>query len=392
MTSPVEVFTTGVEAVVVRTLVELACAVVRREGLTPGVDYHHPCWLLRRLAQTIPATMAAPQLTALLQALATLARVGPAWREAFDVAWLSRALSLALSRNPPAWRGWTRGLASAAAAAAYTPPLQLSPQQITHLLGEEDSFFSAVTAGDPMIGGQLDLEKHGALLRPTIAFQWPPHPQPPPPPPHPQPASAVPSTRVGDWPQWPFHDKERWPARPEKAHFGFVAQVNLALVKGCALANATGILPRDGMLYFFVQKGSLQMNLENMHDANDVASFVLQPVQCCVVCYDGSSGDEWPLSSIHVDASTAFWAEMPYLGLPARAYTSTVPASDMLLSAPPFAAHQMFNFLATAREVEDDYLNHASEAGPDRRAPLMLGHCAPPPWMAGARGDSDAAR
>jgi len=116
MTSPVESSTAGVEAVVVRTLVELACAVVRREGLTPGVDYYHPS----------PATLAAPQLTALLQALATLARVGPAWREAFDVPWLSRALSLALSRDPPAWRGWTLGLASAAAV-AYSLPLKLSP-------------------------------------------------------------------------------------------------------------------------------------------------------------------------------------------------------------------------------------------------------------------------
>ena len=186
----------GVEAVVVRTLVELACAVVRRGGMTPGEDYCHPP----------PATLAAPQLTALLQALATLARVGPAWRDAFDVAWLSRALVHALSRDPPAWRGWTRGLTSAA---ADSPPLSLTPQQISHLLGEGDSFFSAATAGagDTLMSGPpLDLAEHGGMLRPTIVFQWPLDLRPDPwhvvwPPP-PQPASAVPPTRVGHWPQW----------------------------------------------------------------------------------------------------------------------------------------------------------------------------------------------
>jgi len=34
--------------------------------------------------------------------------------------------------------------------------------------------------------------------------------------------------------------------------------------------------------------------------------------------------------------------------------------------------------------AENEYLKYASKAGPDRRAPLMLGHCAPPPWMVGA--------
>jgi hypothetical protein len=321
--------------------------------------------------------------------------VGPAWREAFDIAWLSRALSLALSRDPPAWRGWTRGLASAAAeAAAYSPPgIKLSPQQITHLLAEEDSFFTAATAGDTLRGGpELDLVQLGALLRPTIAFQWPPQPHPPPS--HPQPAPAVPSTRVGDWPQWPFHDKERCPAPPDQAHFGFVAQVKLALVKECTLANATGILPRDGMLYFFVQKGSLHSNPEN-HDVNDLASFLLQPVQCCVVHYAGSSGDEWPLTSIHAVDARKFFS-----GVPLRAYTSTALASDVSLTAPPFAAHQIFmspsgddgsdagSGYCSEMEgmAEDDYLKYASEAGPDRRAPLMLGHRVPPPWMAGARG------
>ena len=188
----------GVEAVVMRTLVELVCAVVRREGLTPGEDYDHPS----------PATLAAPQLTALLQALATLARVGPAWREAFDVAWLTRALVHALSRDPPAWRGWTRGLASAAVT-EDSPPLKLAPQQITHLLGEEDSLFSAVTAGAGdtfMSGPPLDMAEHGVMLRPTIAFQWPLDPRPDPwhvvVPPPPQSASAVPPARVGYWPQW----------------------------------------------------------------------------------------------------------------------------------------------------------------------------------------------
>ena len=77
-----------------------------------------------------------------------------------------------------------------------------------------------------------------------------------------------------------------------------------------------------------------------------------------------------------------------------------MPASDVSLTAPPFAAHQMFmcpsdggasdagSGYCSEMEgmAEDDYLKYSSEAGPDRRAPLMLGHCAPPPWMADARG------
>jgi hypothetical protein len=117
-----------------------------------------------------------------------------------------------------------------------------------------------------------------------------------------------------------------------------VAQVNLALVKGCALANATGILPRDGMLYFFVEKGSLQMKPEEyMPDANDLANFFLQLVQCCVVHYDGSSSDEWPLSSVHVDARKAFrrrchtWA-YPAKALPGLTQSGRTPAQCQRLT------------------------------------------------------------
>ena len=78
-----------------------------------------------------------------------------------------------------------------------------------------------------------------------------------------------------------------------------MAQVNLALVKGCALANATGILLRDGMLYFFVQKGSLQMNPENAPGAH-YSSFFLQAVPCCVVHYAGSSG--WAVQVTRIKA------------------------------------------------------------------------------------------
>jgi len=310
MASPVEHSAPGLEAVVVRTLMECACAVVRREGLTraPAGDYYDPS-----------AILAAPQLTALLRALATLARVGPAWREAFDIAWLSRSLSRALSRDPPAWRGWTRGLATAP---ADSPSLELSltPQQITQLLREEDSFFSAATEGDVypvpgyrLVGPTLDLAEHSAFLRPTIAFQsrptrvpiafqWPPDPDTELG--EAQLSFAVPSTRVGGRPQWPFHDTERCPAPPDKAQYGFVAQVNLALAKGCALANAAGLPPRDGMLYFFLQKGSLR---RSHIDPGNYCSVYLRPEQCCVVHDAGSSSDEWPPPS--AAASDAFAKE-----------------------------------------------------------------------------------
>ena len=198
-----------------------------------------------------------------------------------------------------------------------------------------------------------------------------------------------------------------------------MAQVNLALIKGCALSNTTGLLPRDGMLYFFVQKGSLQ-NPIAPYDVNEedplnnyalenatFDSLLMQPVQCCVVYYAGSSADDWPLASVYAaDTRQAFTTEPAFSS---RAYASTAPASDVSLTAPPFAAHQMLTSLSggggrsdtgsgnrycseTEKAAEDDYRRYSSEAGPDRRAPLMLGHCAPPLWMAGARVGYDGSR
>jgi hypothetical protein len=147
------------------------------------------------------------------------------------------------------------------------------------------------------------------------------------------------------------------------------------------------------------------------------------------------SGNEWPLSNLSAADRLATFTPEPADGL--CTYASTALASDMSLTAPPFAAHQMFVSCCngggggggdggsgggvsggsgpsaagggdgggggsggsggsggggsdtggygseTHRWAEDEYLDYSSQAVPDRRAPFRLGHCTPPLWMAG---------
>jgi hypothetical protein len=371
-----DVLEVGLQQTLPLFLLAEAGSVARREDMIPGRAYHDEdggsLASIRDFYADTPSFLhGTGRFSALMKPLlGRLACVSRSWRAA-----ISSALLRELSHNPPAWRCWTRGLASAAAEAAVdSPALMITRQQVGEWLRLEDAFFLEVTNCDSADGmSGFTVEQHGALLFPTIAFQPPPQTG----------VSGeggsstaikaiLPPTKIGGYPDWPFHDREGCPTPPDKTQLRFVAQVNLAHIKGCALANATGLLPRNGMLYFFLQPDYIGTDDATI---GYNSSQMLKSVRCSVIHILAST------AAALTAAVSAHSLEQTF-GIPQPVtYSSTKPAYDSL-TPPPML------YPGVHRDESNDYQSYASRAGPDRAAPLMLGHCAPPLWMAGSHKDT----
>ena len=244
----------------VRCLVENACAAARRETqslfLVKGGDHRRLYDFVRRHS---PAECHfSPALCCALQTLGKLACVGRSWRDAVRADSVDVALTRAITRDPPAWRGWTEGLSSEEAAANDTSSFNLTSSQVLTLLKQEDAFLAACR-GAGMWEADVTLETHGKLLRPAVVFPTMTadqeravaralfHPEEQGYGGYTTTTTRVPHTRIGGYPDWPFHDETSCPKPPPKTPLVFVAQVNLSHAAGL-LPDGNGLLPEDGML------------------------------------------------------------------------------------------------------------------------------------------------
>jgi hypothetical protein len=303
----------AIPLLLVRCLVENACAAARRETTSLTFLGGDRSRLYNYAYRDSPAECEfSPVLALTLKTLGKLACVGRSWRDAVRADSVDVVLTRAISRDPPAWRGWTEGLSTVPDAS-----FNLTASQVLSLLKQEDVFL-AVCRGLGMNVADVALETHGKPLRPAIAFPTMTAAQ--------ERAVAravvhpeegyggaggggdtmcVPHTRIGGYPDWPFHDEASCPKPPPKTPLVFVAQVNLSHAAG--LPNGTGLLPEDGMLYFFAQKNYLApVNIDDLLQGMAGASlenFNLKSTPCAVIYYPGSTAD-WPTATITSPAST----------------------------------------------------------------------------------------
>ena len=338
---------------IVRTLVEQACAYVRRESTSPtGVSSHTspPPTGVQRFS---------PSLEVTLKTLGKLACTSRSCRDAVRADSVDIALTRAISSDPPAWRGWSEGL---------TPDSLEALRGVDQVLGflhQEDEAFSvlrrcAVAHRLPDAHSRITLNKHGKFLRPTIAFPNKSAVEDPA-------ANILPLTKVGGYPDWPFHDEALCPEPPPKSRMKFVAQVNLAHAAGLVANpnNDNALLPSFGMLYFFVSRDALD-DIDNYDDH-------LKPIgvdKCSVVYYPGSTA-EWPRtshseSSNHASSSPAISTmtadqkrkfavpEPSSYGTSTRATTALMPPPTPFRNTINESFHSMFNAMMAGVDIDDD--------------------------------------